>query len=135
MTKYEQTWDVLEEVLKSIDYKREPPPDGKRFSLFRDDDSNYARLTIFTYNPNTYKPKEMRWTRHEFLVPCATYHAQGWTRWVFDNIAKIELHETTEFFFVNGERIYGPHHSDGWDPYTFWPGHEEHEKWKAPGDA
>lgn len=128
-----QSWDVLEEALNSIEYKREPPP-GPRFHLKRVDEDNYALLTIFTYNPNTYKPGEMRHTRHEFVVPVATYNKKAWIRWVFDNIAKIELHETTEFFFVDGERVYGPHHGNGWDPYTFWPGHEEHEKWKAPGD-
>lgn len=130
---YEQTWDVLEDVLKRIEYKREPPP-GKRFRLIRDDENNYAVLYIYTYNVNTYAPDEMRHTRHEFVVPCATYHEQGWTRWVFDNIMGIETHETTEFFFMDGGRIYAPHHGNGWDPYTFWPGHDKSEKRKQPGD-
>lgn len=130
-----QTWDILEDALKSIEYKREPPPDwfGRRFNLERDDESNHAILHIYTYNPNTYKEGKMRLTNHEFLVPCATYNREAWIRWVFDNIAKIELHETTEFFFVDGVRVYGPHHGNGWDPYTFWPGHNVAEKLKAPG--
>lgn len=180
-----QTWDVLEDLLKNhIEYKREPPPNGSRFHLIRDDESNFAQLNIYTYNPNTYKEGEMRHTRHEFIVPQATYHKQGWIRWVFDCIASIELHETTEHFLVRDEsqcevdclckncghrrtlhdgryslcvdcdcdepstdahrfvcedghytRIYGPHHSNGWSPYTFWPGHDIAEKKKAPGDA
>jgi hypothetical protein len=129
-----QTWDVLEEALSRIDYRREPPPDGRRFDLTRIDEENYARLLIFTYNPNTYEPERMRWTQHEFIVPVATYHLAGWVRWVFDRIASIELHETTEHFFVDGARVYAPHHGNGWDPYTFWPGHDVSEKTKAPGE-
>lgn len=133
MRKYEQSWDILEVALASIEYKREPPP-GRRFRLLRDDEGNMCTLEIFTYNPNTYKEGEMRHTIHEFVVPAATYHKQGWIRWVFDRIASIEMHETTEHFFVDGVRIYGPHHGNGWDPYTFWPAHDVIEKLKAPGD-
>ena len=96
----EQTWDLLQRALDSIDYRREPPPSGRRFALVRDDDSNYAVLYVFTYNPNTYRPEEMRHTRHEFVVPVATYHQRQWVRWVFDRIVSIEMHETTEHFFV-----------------------------------
>lgn len=131
----DQTWDVLQQALDSIVYKRDPLPEGReRFQLYREDGANYAVLYIFTYNPNTYRDGEMRFTRHEFVVPVATYHRAGWTRWVFDRIASIELHETTEHFFVDGERIYAPHHGNGWDPYAFWPGHDYSEKLKAPGD-
>lgn len=129
----EQTWNVLREVIDSIEYKREEPPNG-RFRLFRVDEENYAVLSIFTYNPNTYRPDEMRHTRHEFVVPVATYNREGWIRWVFNKIASIELHETCEHFFVNGERVYAPHHGNGWDPYDFWPGHDRAEKLKAPGE-
>lgn len=176
----DQTWDTLAEVLDSIRYARDPLPEGyPRFRLHRDDEGNWARLDIFTYNPNTYRPGEMRLTRHEFIVPAATYHNAGWTRWVFDRIASIEMHETCESFQVRDEfgcdvdckcswcghaatlhdgrnstcrgaadcaehrfhcetghyvRIYGPHHSNGWDPYTIWyDGHPE-EQAKAPGD-
>lgn len=98
MTTREQTWDILEQVLNEIDYKRDEPPRGDRFKLTRDDESNYAELHIFTYNINTYGEGEMRWTRHEFVVPVATYNRDTWTRWVFDNIVAIETHETAEWF-------------------------------------
>lgn len=129
-----QTWDILEDALNSIDYKRDVPPSGQRFRLLRRDDQNYATLLIYTYNTNTYKNDEMRHTRHEFVVPVATYNRPSWIRWVFDKIAAIEIHETTEWFFVDGERVYAPHHGNGWDPYAFWPGHDSSEKFKAPGD-
>lgn len=131
---YEQTWDELEKVIDSIEYTRDIKPEWKRFHLVRNDEENYAVLYIYTHNRNTYKPDEIRHTRHEFVVPVATYHRAGWTRWVFDNIASIELHETCENFFVDGKRVYAPHHGNGWDPYTFWPSHDYAEKLKAPGD-
>lgn len=132
-TKREQTWDVLEQVLTEIEYKRESPP-GDRFALFRDDENNYARLNIFTYNPNSYNPDEIRWTRHEFVVPVATYNRDTWIRWIFDNILAIEAHETSEFFFVNGERIYAPHHGNGENPYVLWFASYPAKKLKAPGE-
>lgn len=183
MNRRKQTWDVLADVLNSIDYRREPLPEGDpRFWFIRDDANNFAQLNIYTYNPNTYKEGEMRHTRHEFIVPAATYHRQGWMRWVFDRILSIEAHETTEHFLVRDEskceitcvckecghertkhdgrystcydcpaavktaehrfrcadghytRVYAPHHGNGWDPYTFWPGHDVSEKLKAPGE-
>lgn len=130
-----QTWDKLQEAIDSIDYQREPLPRGyDRFRLVRRDHENYAVLYILTYNPNTYKPGQMRLTTHEFVVPVATYNYQAWVRWVFDRILSIEMHETTEHFFVEGHRLYAPHHGKGWDPYTFWPGHDQNEKFKAPGE-
>lgn len=128
-----QTWDLLAEALDSIVYTRDPPP-GPRFWLDRYDDANYAVLYVFTYNPNTYRPDEMRHTRHEFVVPVATYHREAWTRWVFDRIASIELHETCESFQVDGVRVYAPHHGNGEDPYAFWPGGTAEQKSKAPGE-
>lgn len=135
MTKRENTWDILEEVLNSTEFKREPLPDGDpRFWFWRNSDDTFAQLNIYTYNPNTYKEGEMRHTRHEFIVPAATYHRQGWIRWLFDRILSVDAHETTEHFFVDGVRVYAPHHGNGWDPYTFWPGHDISEKLKAPGE-
>lgn len=129
----EQTWDILEDTLDHISYTRDYPPRG-RFKLERRDEENYAVLYIYTYNPNTYRPEEMRHTQHEFVVPVVTYNEPAWVRWVFDRILSIEQHETCENFFVDGERIYAPHHGNGWDPYTFWPGHDYEEKAKAPGE-
>lgn len=130
----EQTWDVLEKALGSITYERDQHPNRLRFELKREDEENYAVLNIYTYNTNTYKPDEMRFTRHEFVVPVATYNMPAWVRWVFDRILSIEIHETCEWFKFDGERVYAPHHGNGWDPYSFWPGHDYAEKFKAPGD-
>lgn len=130
---HEQTWNVLEEALVSIQYGRDEHPSGKRFTLDRKDEDNIAKLYIFSYNVDTFDPPNMRFTRHEFVVPVCTYNFDAWVRWVFDCIMKMETHETTEWFKVNGKRIYGPHHGNGWDPYSFWPGHDVTEKFKHPG--
>lgn len=129
----EQTWDELHAALSSIRYTRDEPR-GPRFHLDRHDADNYAVLYVYTLNPNTYRPDEMRHTRHEFVVPVATYHRDEWVRWVFDRIASIELHETCESFQVDGVRVYAPHHGNGEDPYAFWPGGTAEQKSKAPGE-
>jgi hypothetical protein len=130
----QHTWRLLSEVLASIKYTRdEPPTSYKRFHL-ETPEENYAVLYIFTFNKNTYKPDQMRYTRHEFVVPVATYNRAAWVRWVFDRILSIETHETTECFQVDGVRIYAPHHGNGWDPYTIWYDGHPDEQAKAPGD-
>ena len=134
MTVREQTWDLLAEALKEIVYTRNPVP-AHRFWLDRDDESNYAMLYIWTYTPNTYRTEEMILLRHEFVVPVQTYHKASWTRWVFDCLMQIELHETCESFLVNGERIYAPHHGKGENTYAFWPGGTPEQKAKRSGEA
>jgi hypothetical protein len=166
---YEQTWDLLAEVLNEMVWTRDAPPNGRRYIFSRDDQSNYAVLYLLTYNVNTYHPERMRTTHHEAVVPVATYHKAAWTRWVFDRIAAIDLHETCESFLIpdldacihcgahddpdgdhscscphrDGEcdhvspwlyRPYAPHHGNGEDPYSFWPGGTAEQKAKAPGD-
>lgn len=133
--KHEQTWDLLQEAIAEIDYRRDPLPKGRlRFVLTRGDDSNHAVLLIRTYNPNTYKPEEMRLTGHEFIVPAATYNKRQWSRWVVERILSIEAHETVENVFINGERIHSPYHGDGWDPYALWFEGDPVERAKAPGE-
>jgi hypothetical protein len=131
----EQTWDLLQKALDTIEYKRDPlPAHARRFRLERKDADNYAVLHILTYNPNTYRPEDMRLTRHEFIVPAATYNERQWVRWVADRILSIEAHETMENFFVNGERVNAPRHGNGWDPYALWFENDPVERAKAPGD-
>lgn len=129
-----QTWDLLEQVLTEIEYKRDEPP-LQRFQLVRrEDELNYCILNVFTYNENTYKPGQMRCTRHEFVVPAATYNEAAWLRWVFDRVVSIEVHETAEQFFFRGKRTYAPHHGNGWDPYVLWYDGHPDEQAKAPGE-
>lgn len=133
MIQKEQTWDLLEEVLTELRYKRDEPP-GQRFRLVREDENNYAKLFIFTYNIDTYNAPQMRHTRHEFVVPVATYNEDTWVRWVHDAIQAIEAHETDEWFFYKGKRIYAPHHGNGENPYAQWYTSFPEKKSKSPGD-
>ncbi len=128
--KYEQTWDVLETALQTITYK-----DGSRFALNRDDESNWARLDFFMHLPNAFRDDRAdRYTRFEFLVPIATYDQENWTRWVFVCIKGVEIHEICEWFRVNGERPYAPHHGNGEDPYVEWHPSDPERAAKSPGD-
>ena len=133
MTKRDQTWDLLALAVGKMEYRRDPVP-RERFKLVREDESNYAVLFIFTYNENTYRPGEMRHTRHEFVVPVATYNERQWVRWVTERILSIEAHETMENLFFNGERINSPYHGNGWDPYALWFEGDPVERAKAPGE-
>ena len=55
---------------------------------------------------------------HLFPVPAAAYNRRSWMRWLLDRCIDVETHEACEFFRIDGERIYAPHHSEGEDPYT-----------------
>lgn len=79
-----------------------------------------ATLVITTLGYNTYHPDRGQTYRvaHYFIVPAATYNRQSWRRWLFEQYAKVLLHEGMESFVVDGERPYAPHHGPGNDPYT-----------------
>lgn len=130
--KHDQTWDVLEQVIDSATYT-----DDARFQLIREDESNYALLYIFLSAPNTYREdRTMRHTRHEFVVPVATYNFNAWVRWVFERIkSAVAVHEVCEWFKIDGVRPYPPHHGNGEDPYVEWHLGTEEQASKAPGDS
>lgn len=75
-------------------------------------------VTTLTYN--SYHPEHGRGYRvnHYFPVPAATYNREAWKRWLFEQLAKVSLHETMEFFQVEYERPFAPIHAPGHDPYT-----------------
>lgn len=58
--------------------------------------------------------------RHLFPVPAAAFNRSSWQRWLLDRVLDVEQHEACEFFKIDGERVYAPHHSEGEDPYTIW---------------
>lgn len=57
---------------------------------------------------------------HLFIVPAASYNRASWMRWLLDRFLDVEQHEACEFFRIDGERVFAPHHSEGEDPYTIW---------------
>lgn len=130
----EQTWDELERFLSDFTYV-----DASRFSLERHDDENYAVLYAFLHAPNSYlgEPgnRQDRYTRHEFVVPVATYNYENWRRWVYERLRATALHEVDEWFKDAGVRVFAPHHGDGEDPYVSWQLGTTEQTAKAPGDA
>lgn len=127
---YAQTWDVLEQVVDAFGYV-----DKSRLQLVRDDESNYAVLYAFITTENSYVRGQDRHTRHEFVVPVATYDRANWARWVFERLVRTAVHEVCEWATLDGERLYPPHHGDGEDPYVEWHLGTLEQAAKAPGDA
>lgn len=125
MTARAQTWDVLATVVAEHRYE-----DFSSFQLERDDESNYARLYVVIHAPNSYRgtmgERPDRPTRHEFMVPCATYDYANWQRWIYERLCTAAVHEVGEWFQkldpTTGEyrRVFPPHHGDGADPYVDW---------------
>lgn len=55
---------------------------------------------------------------HLFSPPPASWDRRTWTRWVFDCIMQVELHEAMEFFAVGDRKPFFPAHgADGASPY------------------
>lgn len=84
----------------------------------RDEGSYGLTLIITTFADNSYNQERKIRVNHLFPVPPATYNRQNWTRWLFEQFAKVELHEAMEFFTVDGVKPYAPNHGPGNDPYT-----------------
>lgn len=102
--RHAQTWDELGAVVDAASYT-----DDTIFALERDDESNYALLNVFIHAPNSYREDRAdRYTRHEFVVPVATYDRANWIRWVFERVKSAAIHEACEWFMVDGERVYPP---------------------------
>lgn len=55
-------------------------------------------LIVTTSTINSYRQEQMVRVNHYFPVPAATYNEASWLRWLFDCMAKVELHECMEFF-------------------------------------
>lgn len=79
--------------------------------------SHGLTLCILITTPDSYHPEELRRVMHYMPVPPAAFDRRSWRRWLFDQILLVERHEACEFFQVNGERPYAPHHGPGNDPY------------------
>lgn len=76
-------------------------------------------LDIITLGYHSYHVErgETYSVHHYMPVPAATYNRASWRRWLLDQCLVVERHEACEFFEVEGERFYAPHHGPGNDPY------------------
>lgn len=128
--------DELAELVEGLVYRP-----GWRFELgnrARSDDCEGLTLAIFTLGYDTYHPDrgEHYGVVHYFEVPAATYNRQSWRRWLLDRLLLVETHECCEFFQINGERPYAPHHGPGHDPYIiFEHGTDEDRRTRYTGEV
>lgn len=64
-------------------------------------------LVITTCGYDSYHPERGPKYRvqHFFIVPAATYNRAAWTRWLFEQFAKVELHECMEHFALRDDSL------------------------------
>ena len=107
----------LAELVKTLQYRP-----GWTFALIdlnRGQGSEGLTLDIVTLGYNSYHiDRGQHYSVHHYMpVPPAAYDKRSWRRWLFDQVLLVERHEACEFFQINGERPYAPHHGPGNDPY------------------
>lgn len=87
--------------------------------LDRGQGSKGLTLAIISRGYDTYHPDRGETYRvaHYFPVPPAAYDRRSWQRWLLEQFLLVERHEACEFFQIDGERPYAPHHGPGNDPY------------------
>lgn len=82
-----------------------------------------AFLCVFARTPDSLRPDAERCTQHMFRFPDGGVSREGFARWVFACLMKVEFHEAAEFLAVSGARPFFPGHQ-GEDPYAWverWP--------------
>ncbi len=109
----ETTWDLLEEIVNSIEYRP-----GWRIRLDRSR-NGVLELQIIAKGFDTHHPERGENYRviHPFIVPPATYNRQSWTRWILECYIAVETHEACEFLRVDGKQPFAPNHGPGWAQY------------------
>jgi hypothetical protein len=106
----------LTSLMERLQYKP-----GWRFELEtidRGQGSEGLTLVICLTCQDSYHPEQTMSVNHYMIVPSAAYDERSWRRWLFDQILLVEQHEACEFFLLDGNRPYAPHHGPGNNPYT-----------------
>jgi hypothetical protein len=108
---------ILADLLGRLTYE----PGGRtwQFTLAdtdRGQGSKGLTLVINITGPDSYSGSTTS-VNHYMLVPPAAYDERSWTRWLFDQIGLVELHERMEFFKIGGKPAMPPAHGPGNDPY------------------
>jgi len=106
---------ALEELVRQVSYK----PGWVIYlqNVDRGQASVGLTLCIRITTPDSYNPETKRSVMHYMPVPPAAYNEQSWRRWLLEQLLLVERHEACEFFQINGQRPYAPHHGPGNDPY------------------
>lgn len=106
--------------------------------LDRGQGSEGLTLVITSLGYNSYHPEQGETYRvnHYMPVPPAAYDRRSWQRWLLEQFLLVERHETCEFFTIDGDKPYAPHHGPGNDPYIIFDhGTEEDVKTAFTGDV
>lgn len=74
-------------------------------------------LILHVVSPDAYKDRA-REVNHLFPVPAATFNRDAWSRWLFDRIADMRMHELMEYYQVDGIKPFQPLHGPGDNPYV-----------------
>lgn len=123
---------TLEELVPHVTYKQ-----GWVFYIqheLGDDGSGGWHLFIVSHTADSLNPDQTIRVRHGFLIPPATYNRDTWAAWIFNRVRDVETHEAGEFFRINDEREFAPHHGNGEDPYLVWHHGTDEQRKKRAGD-
>jgi hypothetical protein len=109
--------EVLVELVSQLAYRP-----GWTFTLGdidRGQGSEGLTLDITTLGYDSYHPDrgETYRVHHYMPVPPAAFDRRSWQRWLLEQCLLVERHEACEFFSIDGQRPYAPHHGPGNDPY------------------
>jgi hypothetical protein len=109
--------EVLHRLVAGLAYKP-----GWTFTLSdidRGQGSEGLTLDIVTLGYDSYHPERgQHYSVHHYMpVPPAAFDERSWRRWLFEQVLLVERHEACEFFQIDGQRSYAPHHGPGNDPY------------------
>jgi hypothetical protein len=107
---------ALASLIDRLQYK-----EGWHFELEdvdRGQGSKGLTLNIVLTCKDSYHPEQTMRVMHYMIVPPAAYDERSWQRWLFDQIQLVEQHEACEFFLIDGNRPYAPHHGPGNNCYT-----------------
>lgn len=108
--------DVLADVVSRIQYK--PGWKIELQELDREQGSQGLTLCVSATVVNAVDQTTTVGFLHLFPVYPAGFNERAWTRWVFDQLMLVELHEAQEFYKLDGEAPYFPSHAPGDNPYT-----------------
>ena len=109
--------EILHELVSKLEYR--PGWTVELKDIDRGQGSEGLTFIVTSLGYNSYHPERGETYRvyHYFPVPPAAFNEQSWRRWLLERFIELETHEACEFFQIDGERPYAPHHGPGNDPY------------------
>lgn len=108
---------ALADLVERLVYR--PGWEVNLMDIDRGQGSTGLTFIVTTLGYNSYHPDQGESYRvhHYFPVPPAAYDDRSWRHWLLDRLLEVERHEACEFFQIDGERPFAPHHGPGNDPY------------------